>query len=144
MFRSSSLLVLIAGGVLLAACGQSSPTSAGAASADSQPAAAKAAPATEAAGAAKVQSVGDLFPPGPGRTQVLDTCGSCHPVACSARGQRTPQQWDKIGETHKDKLTGVSDADYKALFAYLKANFNETKPEPEIPAEFLEPSCTPY
>jgi hypothetical protein len=89
-------------------------------------------------------SAADLFPAGAGRDLVLNTCGSCHPVACSARGQRTAAAWGNIQESHKDKLGGMTDTDVSTIFAYLKANFNDTKPEPKIPAELLQQSCTPF
>jgi hypothetical protein len=143
MVRSSLLSAIILGGCLIAACGGSGdPAQAPAATpAAAQP---QPTPATAAIGAAKALNVGDLFPPGAGRDQVMDTCGTCHPVACSARGQRTADQWDHIRETHKDRLTAVSAENLNTLYAYLKANFNDTKPEPQIPAEFIQQGCTPF
>jgi hypothetical protein len=38
----------------------------------------------------------------------------------------------------------MSDADVTAIFTYLKANFNDSKPEPKIPSELLQQSCTPF
>ena len=145
MFRWSPLAAVIVSGCVLAACGPSDNTAQAPAStpAASQPQP-QPTPATAAIAAAKPLSVADLFPPGAGRDQVLDTCGTCHPVACSARGQRTAAQWDRIMETHKDKLTSVSGENLNALFSYLKAHFNDTTPEPQIPAEFLQQGCTPF
>jgi hypothetical protein len=140
MHRSGYAWIVAVG--VLSACGSPGP-----ASQDKAPTAAPAAspaPATAAIGAAQALNVTRYFPDGPGRSQVLDTCGSCHPVACSARGQRTAAQWDRIREGHADKLTSVSRADMDALFSYLKTNFNDTKPEPQIPAELLQPGCTPF
>jgi hypothetical protein len=85
-----------------------------------------------------------LFPPGPGHDLTLSTCGTCHPVACVARGQRTPESWASIKEGHRDKLTNMSGADQDAVFAYLRENFNNTKPEPKIPAELIQQGCTPF
>ena len=31
-----------------------------------------------------------------------------------------------------------------AIFGYLAANFNDTKPEPKVPARFMEGGCTPF
>ena len=89
-------------------------------------------------------AIADIFPPGAGREMVLDTCGSCHPVVCCARGQRTADRWDSIHNGHKDKLSGRPAADLVAMFTYLKTNFNETKPEPQVPPEFLQQGCTPF
>jgi hypothetical protein len=30
------------------------------------------------------------------------------------------------------------------MFTYLAANFNDTKPEPQVPAELLQQGCTPF
>ena len=106
-----------------------------------KPAAAQAAAPSQPA---KPATIADLFPPGAGRTQVLDNCASCHPVACSARGQRTAERWDSLREGHRDKVSGASAGDLDTMFAYLKQNFNDRKPEPQIPAEFLQGSCTPF
>jgi hypothetical protein len=65
-------------------------------------------------------------------------------VACVARGQRTPESWAAIKEGHRDKLTNMSAADQDAVFAYLRENFNNTKPEPKIPAELIQQGCTPF
>jgi cytochrome c5 len=122
-------------GWLLTSCGKST----------SQPA--EAAPPVPAAAAEKPSaqsSLASIFPPGPGRELVLNTCGSCHPAACVARGQRTAERWDGIEKDHKDKLTATSSEDMNLMFSYLKANFNDTKPEPRIPAEMLQQGCTPF
>jgi cytochrome c5 len=138
MFRSR-LWIVIAGGLLLAACGKSTaPPSESAQASKPQPA-----PAAPAATSAEPFNLANLFPPGPGRDMVLSTCGSCHPAACVARGQRTAARWDSFEKGHKDKLPSTSSADLDVMFSYLKANFNDTKPEPQIPASYLQ-GCTPY
>jgi mono/diheme cytochrome c family protein len=86
-------------------------------------------------------NVADLFPAGQGRDVVLNSCSSCHNLACSAIGQRTAARWDSLRESHKDK---ISDADAASAFTYLKSNFNDAKPEPKVPAKFLQGGCTPF
>lgn len=120
-------------GIGLAACGKSTNPPA-----DPPPA------AGSAAASAQPFSLARVFPPGAGRDLVLAACGSCHPVACSALGQRTGERWEAVKEGHKDKLTGHTSADVNAMFSYLKENFNERRPEPKIPAEFVQQGCTPY
>ena len=150
MIRSWLLAAVIVSGWLLAACGNSSNPSADPAqtakSNAGQAGGSQAQPAqgSSAGASAKPFSLADVFPPGPGRDLVLDTCGSCHPVACSALGQRTAEGWEGVKEGHKDKLTGHSSANVNAMFSYLKANFNDSKPEPKIPAEFVRQGCTPF
>ncbi|HYM09078.1 MAG TPA: hypothetical protein VEU62_00020 [Bryobacterales bacterium] len=131
------VLALLAGS-LLAACGKpASPSD------DPGKGAAAKAPATAPAPAAPFNVAG-IFPPGAGRELVLNTCGSCHPVVCAARGQRTAERWESIKQGHKDKLTSVSSADLNVMFSYLKENFNDAKPEPQVPAELLQQGCTPF
>jgi hypothetical protein len=103
--------------------------------------AAPAAAAAPASAAPELKTVADVFPPGPQREAVMNNCGSCHNLACSAIGQRSPERWKALEEGHKDKVTG---ADMHAMFEYLAANFNASKPEPKIPPRFLEGGCTPF
>ena len=137
-------LAVTLGAVLLPGCSKSSPPAAETAQTPvvkSDPAPAAPAADSKPSGAVTVAS---LFPGGPGKELVLSTCGSCHPVVCSAIGQRTAERWESLKNGHKDKLTSVTTPDLEAMFAYLKAAFNESKPEPKVPPEFLQQGCTPY
>ena len=71
----------------------------------------------------------------------MNNCASCHNLACSVIGQRPPERWDALQASHKDKTPG---ADVPAMFAYLKTNFDSSKPEPKVPPAFLEGGCTPF
>ena len=71
----------------------------------------------------------------------MNSCGNCHNLACSAIGQRPAERWKALEEGHKDKVTS---GDMHAMFEYLAANFNASKPEPKIPPRFLEGGCTPF
>jgi hypothetical protein len=93
------------------------------------------------AAAPEPRTVADIFPAGAGKDAVLNSCGSCHNVACSAIGQRTNERWDSLKASHKDNVPG---ADLDAIFGYLKANFNDSRPQPNIPPHFLEGGCTPF
>src|SRR5262245_6635762 len=75
--------------------------------------AAPAASAAPAAAAPEFKTVADVFPAGPQKDPVMNNCGSCHNLACSAIGQRSPERWKALEEGHKDKLTG---ADMHAMF----------------------------
>jgi putative hemolysin len=140
--RGKLLAILIAGGWLLAACGKSSSETGNAAqAAAAQPQSTPAASAEKPAGQSSLASI---FPPGPGRELVLNSCGSCHSAVCAARGQRTAERWDSIKKDHKEKLSGSSSEDLNVMFSYLTANFNDTKPEPQIAPELLQQGCTPF
>ena len=148
MVKSSRALVvgLVVSGSIALACSQAeapgsdsqkpAPGAAPAAAESAQPAGTK-----ESASSPAPTTVADLFPPGAGRDPVLNNCGSCHNLACSTIGQRTNARWDSLKESHRDNVPG---ADLDVVFAYLKANFNDSKPEPKVPPKFLEGGCTPF
>lgn len=136
--------LLVAGLLLHAGCTEvSAPASngAGSGSAGSPAAAQPATAARDAAPAAEPATVADIFPPGPGRNAVLDNCGSCHNLACSAIGQRPDARWDALKTSHVENVSGT---DLNVLFDYLKANFSDSRPEPKVPPRFLEGGCTPF
>jgi mono/diheme cytochrome c family protein len=139
--RALALAVVMVSVPVLAACGGGSsvPAQSG------ETAAATAVPATPPVASApepgEPKTVADLFPAGPGRELVMNNCASCHNVACSAIGRRTPERWDSLKDAHKEQVSG---ADVDTIFAYLKANFDSSKPEPKVPPQFLEGGCTPF
>ncbi len=140
MVRSSTLAVWLVSGLLLcAACGGGTSGTGGSgdqAAPASQPAAAPAdAPGPEP------KTVADIFPDGPGKAAVMNNCSSCHNVACSAIGQRTPERWDSLKEGHRERVSG---ADVDMMFEYLKTHFDSSKPEPRVPPAFLMGGCTPF
>ena len=143
MLQAWASVVGILGGSLLLSCAESgtpSPNSATVESATSAPA-----PGTVGAvDSAEPATLADLFPEGPGQSLVLDSCGACHAAACSAIGQRTPARWDNLKEDHRDKVANLSEQDLETTFAYLKEHFNDSKPEPRVPAHFLAAGCTPF
>lgn len=133
MIRSVRLAAVIAG-CLLGSCGRSSAPNAGPAKAS----------AAEGGRVPEPFRITSVFPVGPGRDKVLNACGSCHGLACVTRGQRSAERWESVKKGHNDKLTDLSRADLNEMFSYLTANFNETKLEPQIPAELLQQGCTPF
>jgi mono/diheme cytochrome c family protein len=95
--------------------------------------------------APKAGTLPQILPPGKGQSLLLENCSSCHSAVCAVKGQRPAGRWAGLKEDHKDKVTGLSDADMNTLFAYLVENFNDTRPEPKLPPELAQQgSCTPY
>lgn len=124
------LLVTLLG----AACGQ--------AEAPSEQPASTAVPAAAAAPAAPVPTnVSQIFPEAPEKALVMNNCAACHNVACSAIGQRSAARWQDLRQAHSDRVPGV---DLDTLFAYLQTHFDDRKPAPNVPPEFLEGGCTPF
>lgn len=152
MFRSRMFGVVVVGAWVMTACGSSGSSATDAAKSDASNAKPAVTPQSQTPQAAQAASsdsgkeitLADIFPPARERDLVLNTCGSCHAVACAATGRRTVDRWADLKRGHKDTVSGVSDADYDAMFAYLSANFNDAKPEPRVPAKFLEQGCTPF
>lgn len=83
-----------------------------------------------------------IFPDGKGRELVLNNCTACHSFVCVVRGQRTVDHWNTVMATHRPRVSSLSDDDYKVLFDYVKENFNDTKPEPELPVELQSLGCS--
>lgn len=133
-----TLAAVVAAAALAGACAEA--TAPAVESSETASAARPAADPASAPAADDVATVADLFPPGPGRDQVLNNCGSCHNLACATIGQRPAARWDALKESHQDKVSDGLDA----MFAYLKVNFDESKPEPTVPSRFLEGGCTPF
>ena len=96
------------------------------------------------AGSTQPETVADLFPQGEGRDLVLNNCSSCHAVACAVIGQRTAARWNGLREGHSDHLPALAGAELDRIFAYLQGHFDDTQPEPSVPAAFLEAGCTPF
>ena len=140
VFRSQ-VAVLALAGCLVMGCSGGADTNSEQSQQNSSPAGATTgADSSGGAPAAAPATLGDLFPYGEGRDAVLNNCSACHSVACSVIGQRSRARWDGLRELHGDR---VADAELHAAFEYLKANFDDSKPEPKVPPEFMVGGCTP-
>ncbi len=112
-------------------------------SATTAPTAAATGAPTTGASSGPITKLVDLFPSGPGKELVLDNCGTCHSPACPVFGQRTADHWQSVKQNHRNRVSGMSDADYNTLFDYLEQNFNDKTPEPNAsPALKANSSCT--
>jgi hypothetical protein len=96
---------------------------------------------TPKAGVGQKVNYDEFLPPGRGRDLLIANCSTCHPFVCALRGQRTAEHWRGVKRSHKDKVSGLSEEDFEALFAYLADNFNDTKPEPELPPLLQNLGC---
>ncbi len=47
-------------------------------------------------------------------------------------------QWTRSSDQHRDRVVGLSDEEFAALYDYLIANFNPQKPVPKLPQELLD------
>ncbi len=83
-----------------------------------------------------------ILPPGKGQVLLLNNCTSCHSFVCAIKGQRTADYWQTIKNGHRERVSGLSDDDYNALFSYLAENFNDKKPVPELPPALQDLGCS--
>lgn len=90
---------------------------------------------------ANPRTVEELFPATGLRGLVINRCSTCHSVACSTLGQRSDEEWDEVEYSHQNYIPGLSIEDRGKIFDYLKRNFGENQPEPQVPPEFLEGGC---
>jgi hypothetical protein len=75
------------------------------------------------------------------RGLVLNNCVSCHAAACLVIRQRSPDRWAELEAPHSGAVPDLSREDRGRIFDYLKRHFNDTLPESEVPARFLEDGC---
>lgn len=79
-----------------------------------------------------------IFPPGAGRELLLYNCTACHSFVRIVLGQRSKQEWLLVRRKMRPNVSHLSDAEVDTLFAYAEANFNETKPVPDLPRWLTE------
>ena len=75
----------------------------------------------------------EIFPAGKGRELVLNNCTSCHTIVPIVVLQMTRDAWERNGRDHRDRVTALSDAEFKTLYEYLIVNFNPQRPVPKLP-----------
>ena len=88
-----------------------------------------------------------IFPPGEGRDLMLWNCIRCHTFVRIVLGHHTHSHgtepgrdthWDSHRILHGARLMHLSKEELDTLYAYLKANFNDTKPAPKLPSWLRE------
>ena len=88
-----------------------------------------------------------IFPPGEGRDLMLWNCIRCHTFVRIVLGHHTHSHgtepgrdthWDSHRILHGTRLMHLSKEELDTLYAYLKANFNATKPAPKLPSWLRE------
>ncbi|MBM3776526.1 MAG: hypothetical protein FJW37_15400 [Acidobacteria bacterium] len=79
-----------------------------------------------------------IFPRGRGRDLLLNNCTTCHTFVPIVVLQMTREAWERNSRDHRERVKGLNDADFRALYEYLMANFNPDKPAPALPRELLD------
>jgi hypothetical protein len=94
-------------------------------------------PSAKGGGPTKID-MNAIFPPGEGRDLVLNNCQSCHTFVPIVVLQMDRDQWTRSSVDHRERLPKLDDATFKTVYEYLIANFNPSRPVPELPKELLE------
>jgi hypothetical protein len=74
-----------------------------------------------------------LPPPAEMRELVVMNCLGCHGLGEIVLGQKPATHWEWVRLTHMEIVRGLGMEQFNEVFKYLVENFNETKPEPELP-----------
>jgi hypothetical protein len=79
-----------------------------------------------------------IFPPGKGRDLVLDNCQNCHTFVPIVVLQMDQDAWRRNSLDHRERVTTLTDGEFKTLYDYLSANFGPDHPVPTLPEELLK------
>jgi hypothetical protein len=80
-----------------------------------------------------------IFPPGREQDLVFQACNNCHNWVPLLIAQLPKDSWYQNKMGHRERVSGVSDADYDLLYDYLAKNVNDKTPIPDnIPQELLD------
>jgi len=122
--------LLVAGGLAVACarCGGAS---------SSGQAAGTAAATGAASGPVKVD-LEAIFPQGPGRDMVLENCQNCHTFVPIVVLQMDKDAWHRNSLDHRERVTTLTDEQFKTVYEYLSTNFGPHRPVPRLPKELLK------
>jgi hypothetical protein len=95
-------------------------------------------PQPDASNVASKVNVDEIFPPGEGRDLVLNNCQNCHTFVPIVVLQMDKDAWARNSLDHRERVTSLTDEEFKTLYTYLAANFHPGRPVPVLPKELLE------
>jgi uncharacterized membrane protein len=72
------------------------------------------------------------------RNLILNNCTSCHAFVPIVLQQFDVAGWGGLLSRHRSRVPQLSDAQVAEIKTYLAANFNESMPPPDLPAELLK------
>ncbi len=88
-------------------------------------------------------NINDVLPEGAGRDLVLDNCQSCHVLVPILVLPLDEAAWYRSSLEHRERVEGLTDSEFEALYEYLASNFTPEKEPPELPPALLD-SWTTY
>ena len=121
-------MVLLLVGLALAAAGCGSASENASETAD---------PPAESSGPVRV-NLDEIFPQGPGRDLVLENCQNCHTFVPIVVLQMEKDAWLRNSLDHRERVTGLTDEQFKTVYEYLTTNFGPHRPVPRLPKELLK------
>ena len=80
----------------------------------------------------------EIFPPGNGREAALNNCIQCHSIIRIVWGPRTEGEWTNVKHRHMERVRGLDDESFNAIFIYLRESFSPDKPYPRLPQWYLD------
>jgi hypothetical protein len=123
--RDAAGMLLLLAGLALAGCGSASDESG------------SEAPQAASGDPMKV-NLDEIFPQGPGRDLVLENCQNCHTFVPIVVLQMDKDAWLRNSLDHRERVTGLTDEQFKTIYEYLAANFGPHRPVPRLPKELLK------
>ena len=88
-------------------------------------------------------NINDVLPEGAGRDLVLDNCQSCHVLVPILVLPLDEAAWYRSSLEHRERVEGLTDSEFEALYEYLASNFTPDKEPPKLPPALLD-SWTTY
>ncbi len=95
-------------------------------------------PQPDAKTVASKVNIDEIFPPGDGRDLVLNNCQNCHTFVPIVVLQMDDDAWTRNSLDHRDRVTSLTDDEFKTLYTYLRANFHPGRPVPTLPKALLD------
>ena len=95
-------------------------------------------PQPDAKTVASKVNIDEIFPPGEGRDLVLNNCQNCHTFVPIVVLQMDADAWTRNSLDHRDRVTSLTDDEFKTLYSYLRANFHPGRPVPTLPKALLD------
>lgn len=93
---------------------------------------------TAAKGAPVKVNLDEIFPQGAGRDLVLENCQNCHTFVPLVVLQMNKEGWQRNSLDHRERVTTLTDDQFKIVYEYLTANFGPHRPVPRLPKELLK------
>lgn len=79
-----------------------------------------------------------IFPRGAGRDLVLENCQNCHTFVPIVVLQMDKDAWHRNSLDHRERVTTLTDEQFRTVYEYLQNNFGPHRPVPRLPKELLK------